>query len=61
MEQIAKPGTVLLTPATLQLVDGYVHVKPIGPVAVKGLEAPVEVFELTGAARKVAKFPGTVN
>src|SRR5262245_37405257 len=51
MEQIAKPGTVLLTPATLQLAEGYVHVKPLGPVGVKGLEAPVEVFELTGAAQ----------
>src|SRR5262244_591737 len=51
MEQMATPGSILLTPATLQLVEGYVQVKPLGPVAVKGLEAPVEVFELTGAAQ----------
>jgi class 3 adenylate cyclase/tetratricopeptide (TPR) repeat protein len=50
MEQIAKPGSVLMTPATLRLVEGYVHVKQIGPVAIKGLGAPVDVFELTGAA-----------
>ncbi|HSE02762.1 MAG TPA: AAA family ATPase [Methylomirabilota bacterium] len=50
MEQIAKPGSVLMTPATLRLVEGYVHVKPIGPVAIKGLGAPVEVFELAGVA-----------
>src|SRR5262245_45580153 len=50
MEQIAKPGSILLTPGTLRLVEGYVRVRPIGPVAIKGLGAPVEVFELTGAA-----------
>jgi class 3 adenylate cyclase/tetratricopeptide (TPR) repeat protein len=50
MEQIAKPGSILLTPGTLRLVEGYVRVRPIGPVAIKGLGAPVEVFELTGTA-----------
>ncbi|HEY7868514.1 MAG TPA: AAA family ATPase, partial [Methylomirabilota bacterium] len=50
MEQIAKPGSVLMTPATLRLVEGYVEVKPIGPVAIKGLGVPIEVFELGGVA-----------
>ena len=46
---MAKPGSVLLTAETLQLAEGYVQVKPLGPVAVKGLAAPMEVFELAGA------------
>jgi class 3 adenylate cyclase/tetratricopeptide (TPR) repeat protein len=50
MEQIAKPGSILMTPATLRLVEGYVRVKPIGPVAIKGLSAPVDVLELAGMA-----------
>jgi class 3 adenylate cyclase/ribosomal protein L40E len=49
MEQLATPGTVLLTADTLQLAEGYVTAKPLGPVPVKGLEAPMEVYELTGA------------
>jgi predicted ATPase len=49
MEQMAKPGSVLLTAETLQRAEGYIQVKPLGPVAVKGLAAPVEVFELAGA------------
>src|SRR5262245_54484239 len=49
MEQMAKPGSVLLTAETLQRAEGHVQVKPLGPVAVKGLAAPVEVFELAGA------------
>ena len=48
MEQLATPGTVLMTADALQLAEGYVTVKPLGPVAVKGLAAALEVFELTG-------------
>jgi class 3 adenylate cyclase/tetratricopeptide (TPR) repeat protein len=49
MEQLASPGSILLTPATRGLVEGYVAVKPLGPVPVKGLADPVEVYEVTGA------------
>ncbi len=49
MEQIAKAGSVLVTGETLKLAEGYVQVKPLGPVPVKGLEAPVEVYEIVGA------------
>jgi class 3 adenylate cyclase len=37
MEQFASPGTTLLTPATLELVEGFVAVKPLGSIPVKGL------------------------
>jgi len=49
MEQVASPGSILLTPATLELVEGYVAVKSLGPVPVKGLADAVEVYEVTGA------------
>jgi class 3 adenylate cyclase/tetratricopeptide (TPR) repeat protein len=49
MEQMATPGSVLVTAETLQLAKELVQVKPLGPVPVKGLTAPVEVFELLGA------------
>jgi class 3 adenylate cyclase/tetratricopeptide (TPR) repeat protein len=49
MEQLADPATILLTSATRQLVEGYVEVVDRGPVAVKGLAAPVEVSKLVGA------------
>ena len=50
MEQMATPGSILLTGDTLRLAEGYVQVKPLGPIPVKGLSEPVEVYELTGAA-----------
>ncbi|MBI3628651.1 MAG: AAA family ATPase, partial [Candidatus Rokubacteria bacterium] len=49
MEQLATPGTIRLTGETLRLAEGYVEVKPLGPIPVKGLTEPVEVYELTGA------------
>jgi class 3 adenylate cyclase/tetratricopeptide (TPR) repeat protein len=50
MEQLATPGSSRLTVATLRLVEGLVQVSALGPVPVKGLEEPVEVFELVGAS-----------
>jgi class 3 adenylate cyclase/tetratricopeptide (TPR) repeat protein len=50
MEQMALPGSILLTQATLSLAEGYVQVTPLGPVPVKGIAAPIDVFELVGAS-----------
>jgi class 3 adenylate cyclase/tetratricopeptide (TPR) repeat protein len=50
MEQLATPGTIRLTAVTLRLVEGLIQVTALGPVPVKGLDAPVEVFELVGAS-----------
>jgi class 3 adenylate cyclase/tetratricopeptide (TPR) repeat protein len=50
MEQLATPGSIRLTPATLRLVEGLVQVNALGPIPVKGLTEPVEVFELVGAS-----------
>jgi class 3 adenylate cyclase/tetratricopeptide (TPR) repeat protein len=49
MEQIADPGAIVITPDTLALAEGYVEVKSLGPVPVKGLAEAVEVYEVTGA------------
>jgi len=49
MEQVAPPDTILLTAATVRLVEGLVRVKARGPMSVKGLAEPVEVCELLEA------------
>jgi predicted ATPase len=69
MEQIALPGSVMLSRSTWRLVEGLVRVKTRGPVPVKGMTEPVEVYELTGVssirrrlqaavARGLTKFVG---
>jgi AAA ATPase domain len=51
MEQMAMPGSILITAGTLRLAEGYVEVEPLGPVPIKGLPAPVEAYEVRGAGR----------
>ena len=50
MEQLAQPGSTLLTAHTLRLAEAYMQVRPLGPVSVKGLVEPLEIYELTGAS-----------
>src|SRR5499425_504250 len=41
MEQMAMPGSILLTAEALRLAEGYVQIEPLGAVRVKGLSEPV--------------------
>src|SRR5215217_4713479 len=50
MGQLATPGSIRLTAATLRLAEGLVQVNALGPFPVKGLAEPVEVCELVGAS-----------
>ena len=50
MEQLAPPGSIRLSAATLRLAEGLVQVNILGQFPVKGLTEPVDVFELTGAS-----------
>jgi class 3 adenylate cyclase/tetratricopeptide (TPR) repeat protein len=50
MEQIARPGCVLTTAETFRLAEGYVAMKPLGPVSVKGIPDPIQIYEVTGAS-----------
>jgi class 3 adenylate cyclase/tetratricopeptide (TPR) repeat protein len=58
MEQLATPGMVLLTANTLRLAEGYVTVEPKGLVPVKGLDAPIEVYDLAGVGPRASRFHG---
>jgi class 3 adenylate cyclase/predicted ATPase len=56
MEQLADPGSTLLTSATLALAEGYIEVRSIGPTPVKGLAEPIEVYEMVGASTVRSRF-----
>src|SRR5262249_13657208 len=56
LEQLAPPGAVLVSPDSRALIEGFVSVEPRGPTAVKGLSAPIEVFEVTGAGPLRTRF-----
>jgi len=48
MEQLAPPGSILMVADSLNPAGDYVQVKSLGPVPVKGLTEPVQVYEVTG-------------
>ncbi len=49
MEQMARPGSILTTKKTIRLAEEYVTARSLGPLPVKGLAEPEEVYELIGA------------
>jgi len=49
MEQLARPGTTLITAATYRLAERFVEGASQGPMPIKGLRDPVEVWELKRA------------
>ena len=56
MEQAAMPGSILMTAEILRLAEGYLQVRPLGPVHVKGLGEPVEAYEVNGAGPVRTRF-----
>src|SRR2546428_8601945 len=49
MEQLAAPGSILVTDATHKLTDGYFAFKALGETQIKGVETPLNVYEVLGA------------
>ena len=50
MEQMATPGSILISQHTLRLAEAVVSVRALGARPVKGLDAPLEMYELVSAA-----------
>ena len=61
MEQLATPGSIRITAETLRLAEGFIEARgPLGPVPVKGLAEPAEIYEVTGAWSMSARARGIV-
>lgn len=52
LQHAAQPGRALLTAATQKLVDRDMLTRSRGFVAIKGLDEPIELFELCGARER---------
>ena len=48
MEQLAAPGSILVTAYTHKLTDGYFAFKELGQTQIKGVEAPLNIYEVAG-------------
>jgi class 3 adenylate cyclase/predicted ATPase len=72
MQALAPVGSIAATDATRKLCEGYFTFKSLGPMLVKGVNEPLEVYEVTGlgpirtrfqraAARGLTKFVGRMR
>ena len=72
IEQLAAPGTVLVSESTHRLTQGYFEFRSLGQVPLKGVTANQELFEVTGigplrtrlevsASHGLARFVGRQN
>jgi predicted ATPase/class 3 adenylate cyclase len=49
MQTAAPPGSIAASEVTQRLCEGYFEFRALGPTAVKGLDAPIEVYEVVRA------------
>jgi class 3 adenylate cyclase len=49
MEQLATPGAILITEYTHRLIEGYFACKALGKTQIKGVEEPLNLYEVLGA------------
>jgi class 3 adenylate cyclase len=72
LQALAPPGSIAISHAVRQLVEGYFTINDLGPARIKGVTEPVEVYEVTGlgplrtrlqrsAGRGYTKFVGRQN
>ncbi len=59
MQELAAGGTTLMTASTLRQVEGFVQVKAVGGVQVKGVSRPVEAFEVVAATTARTRIQAT--
>jgi class 3 adenylate cyclase/tetratricopeptide (TPR) repeat protein len=69
LQALASPGAVVIGDGVRRLAEGYFQLKRLGPARIKGVNDPIEIFEVTGlgplrtrlqvaAQRGLTKFVG---
>src|SRR5713101_7293439 len=48
LQALASPGSIAISEHTYKLTEGYFALTPLGPIKVKGVSEPVNVYEVTG-------------
>jgi class 3 adenylate cyclase/tetratricopeptide (TPR) repeat protein len=52
LQQLAEPGTVLISEATCLMAQGYVRAEPVPPLAAKGKAEPIPAYRLLGVSHR---------
>jgi class 3 adenylate cyclase/tetratricopeptide (TPR) repeat protein len=48
LQTLANPGAVVVGESLRRLAEGYFQLRPLGPARIRGVNEPVEIFEVTG-------------
>ncbi len=56
MEQIATPGSIVVSEHTHQLTEGFFEHRALGPAQIPGVSEPVPVYEVLGTGRLHTRF-----
>jgi class 3 adenylate cyclase/predicted ATPase len=56
LESIAPPGSIVVSDATRDLIDGYFDTEPLGEKALKGLSRPIGVHRVLGPTGAVGRL-----
>ena len=56
VESASAPGEVTVTETIRRFVAGHFDLEPLGPHALKGVDAPLELFRVVAPRRNVARF-----
>ncbi len=51
MEQLATPGAIVVSAYTHRLTDGYFTFKDLGATQIKGVEEPLQIYEVVGVGQ----------
>ena len=49
MEQMANPGSIVISEYTRKLTEGYFDLKALGAAEIKGVDEPLNIYEVVGA------------
>jgi class 3 adenylate cyclase len=61
MQELAAGGSTLMTGSTLRQVEGFIQVRSVGAVQVKGVSRPVEAFEIVAATTARTRVQATAT
>jgi class 3 adenylate cyclase/tetratricopeptide (TPR) repeat protein len=56
LQALAAPGEIVLSHATRQLLDASFELEPLGPLVVKGFDAPVQIWRAVGERALASRF-----
>jgi class 3 adenylate cyclase/tetratricopeptide (TPR) repeat protein len=61
MEQMAMPGSILVTEDVRRLAGGSIRTRPVGRVEIRGLRRSVDVHEVLGAATVARRLDAAIH